>query len=404
MAKVTVKWDEDKKVWCSRLYLGTDSITKKPIRPYRQFPDAKDEAEALTMAEQWAAGFNAARDLSIRQRLDSALELYIRTNELDGTFTPSTAKTYRSLVRCYVNPTLGSRDPRSIEAYEIQNLYRELALSGSRVKGRGIAKSKVKQVHWFLSGAWKWMIAPAKIATENPVASLGAPHVPTIEAKALSEGEWSMLKMEVLEVLAQGGIEGFPYEYALATLIAMETGARCGEVCALREVDVWWRSNMLHIGGTVIEVDGPPKVQEFTKGKRSRNLRMSKLLGIAIQAGIERSRKVLGIRRTATTMPVCCDDQGLLLRPSKVSEAFTEFARSLRLMRGTKFHTIRHTHASILLAEGMDFRTLAEHLGHYDASITMKIYAHMMPGRDGEVAEALDRMNDCEVRELPWPS
>src|SRR5690606_4494943 len=60
------------------------------------------------------------------------------------------------------------------------------------------------------------------------------------------------------------------------------------------------------------------------------------------------------------------------------------------LLEGVTLHSFRHTHASALLAMGLDAETIAERLGHEDATITMSIYAHMMPGRDEEAAKAMD--------------
>lgn len=64
------------------------------------------------------------------------------------------------------------------------------------------------------------------------------------------------------------------------------------------------------------------------------------------------------------------------------------------LLEGVTLHTFRHTHVSALLMMGLDIETIAERLGHEDATITLAIYAHMMPGRDREAAKAMDRFTD----------
>lgn len=66
----------------------------------------------------------------------------------------------------------------------------------------------------------------------------------------------------------------------------------------------------------------------------------------------------------------------------------------MHLPKEASFHSLRHTHASILLANGMDLKTIAERLGHANESLTLKIYSHLMPGRDQAAAQtiaAIDR-------------
>jgi integrase len=45
-----------------------------------------------------------------------------------------------------------------------------------------------------------------------------------------------------------------------------------------------------------------------------------------------------------------------------------------------RLHDLRHTHASLLLADGEPVKTVSERLGHASATITMTVYAHAMPG------------------------
>ncbi|MGG0412581.1 tyrosine-type recombinase/integrase [Peribacillus simplex] len=52
-----------------------------------------------------------------------------------------------------------------------------------------------------------------------------------------------------------------------------------------------------------------------------------------------------------------------------------------------RFHDIRHTHASVLISEGVDIVKVQTRLGHSKPSITLEHYAHMMPNQDDEVAD-----------------
>jgi integrase len=59
--------------------------------------------------------------------------------------------------------------------------------------------------------------------------------------------------------------------------------------------------------------------------------------------------------------------------------------------RENGMHVLRATFASACLSEGVDIRTLSEWLGHTDASITLKYYAHLMPSAAGRGRKAIDK-------------
>ncbi len=63
-----------------------------------------------------------------------------------------------------------------------------------------------------------------------------------------------------------------------------------------------------------------------------------------------------------------------------------------RLIKSTKvsnirFHDIRHTHASILISEGVDIVKISKRLGHANPKITFEFYAHLLPNADNDIAD-----------------
>ena len=60
----------------------------------------------------------------------------------------------------------------------------------------------------------------------------------------------------------------------------------------------------------------------------------------------------------------------------------------LGLQRGTSFHPLRHTHATWLLLQGVDPKTVMERLGHAKVATTLELYGHVLPGRDAAAAQA----------------
>ena len=77
--------------------------------------------------------------------------------------------------------------------------------------------------------------------------------------------------------------------------------------------------------------------------------------------------------------------------PSAASHAFLSIARKADLDEGIHLHSLRHTPASLLLAQGENLVVISQRLGHAKPSITSDIYAHLMPGIQEQAAMRFDQ-------------
>ncbi len=83
--------------------------------------------------------------------------------------------------------------------------------------------------------------------------------------------------------------------------------------------------------------------------------------------------------------PVCCTDVGGLYDPTNFERWWNAF-RKAHGFPTLKFHELRHTQATQLLANGVDVKTVQARLGHANASVTLNWYAHAVPENDVEAA------------------
>jgi len=83
-----------------------------------------------------------------------------------------------------------------------------------------------------------------------------------------------------------------------------------------------------------------------------------------------------------------------------VSRAAVRLAEKAGL-KGVGIHTLRHTHASVLLANGVPIANVSKRLGHRDPYTTAKIYQHMLPDTDQDVAAKWDNLTCGEAQQKP---
>ncbi len=181
---------------------------------------------------------------------------------------------------------------------------------------------------------------------------------------------------------------------ACATNLALDTGMRCGELCALRWRDVSLDEGVIRVRRTLAEARatdtycGETLEEELPKSNRSNRdvtipegtvefLRHHKQMQLyrLMYNGIEQGEDTL----------VFCSDLGELYRPSKFTSDFSRFAQHKSF--DLTLHGTRHTHAPLLLKKGVPIQYVSSRLDHESIEITYKIYAHFLPGDDGGPSE-----------------
>lgn len=78
-------------------------------------------------------------------------------------------------------------------------------------------------------------------------------------------------------------------------------------------------------------------------------------------------------------------EDGSLLNPERVTKAFDRHRKAAGLPPAT-FHSLRHSHATALLQAGVPIKTVSQRLGHSSATVTLRVYSHVLPGDDANAA------------------
>lgn len=381
-----VKWDARREVWFARPYLGR-TADGKAIQPYREFPTAKDEGEAQELADAWAANLTAdgrVRSALLADLLDDYAAMRLRKGA-----SPNSIRSYRlftGYVRRYL-PTANARDMRSLDFIR----FEDKLLLPKDEKGQGLSQNSVRNVHDFIRGAYKFFVK-AGICEFNPMYDVDKPVLETHEATALNITDFKTLEAQLKPLLKPTVLDKRAYRNALnafAAWLALRTGMRCGEVCAVRPGEVFRAAKYIHVGGTVIEErKKKPCRRDVTKGRKCRNIGITETDIAAIDAFMELRKAFCG--DLPSDAPLITMD-GSYCRPTSVSRAFTAIAKACKMPEGFTFHDLRHTHATWLLTNGVDLKTVSERLGHADEATTLRTYAHVLPGRDAWAAMVFEQ-------------
>ena len=101
-----------------------------------------------------------------------------------------------------------------------------------------------------------------------------------------------------------------------------------------------------------------------------------------------------GVTWTSTGSSRTSKPNGTPLKPDSISGTVSRMCRDLGLPKGASLHTVRHSHASLLLEKGVDLATVRERLGHSSIATTAKIYSHALRGKDFAAAQIWDDIKE----------
>ena len=175
--------------------------------------------------------------------------------------------------------------------------------------------------------------------------------------------------------------------------VALALGLRQGEALGLSWEDVDFTSRRLHVRHGLQRVGGALRLVE-PKTRQSR--RTIALPSIVIEAllhhrAVQSKERLFAGKRWHETGLVFTSTIGTPIEAGNLRRRFWKLLDKAELPR-MRFHDLRHSCASLLLAQGVPARVVMETLGHSNISITMDTYTHVLPELQRQAAEAMDRV------------
>jgi integrase len=167
-------------------------------------------------------------------------------------------------------------------------------------------------------------------------------------------------------------------------LTALRTGMRQGKIVGLQWGDIDWNGKFIEIRRAYWN-----RIVTTPKNGKSRRVDMSDQLAQALsehRLALNRSALKKGRPMSDWIFP---SSVGAPLEPNRVREAFFLALKHAGLRR-IRFHDLRHSFASWLIANGESLAYVKEQLGHHSIQITVDTYGHPIPGANRKAVNALD--------------
>ena len=356
--------------WCASVRLGRRG--GKPVRKV-VYGSTRQEAQAklAKLLARYHVGENIVPE---RMKLGQFLDWWLDTCVAPST-RPRTLESYSYIVRVHLKPALGEIELAKLGPEHVQRFITD------KLKAR--AKPRlVAYMHRVLNMALGRAVKFEYVARN--VAKLVEP--PRVERKRVEplNPEEARRLTEACENHPQGAL----------VALALGCGLRKGEILGLKWSDLDLEKGVAQVRRQVVRIKGSGLVEQAPKSERSR--RVVALPTFVVRALRAHRKRQLEVRLLAGSRwqekgYVFTTGIGTPLDEARVSRVFRQLLRAAGLPR-KRFHDLRHTAASLLLASGIHPRVVMEILGHSQFSFTMDTYSHVMPPAVREAAEKLDRL------------
>ncbi len=363
-----------------RAYAGRDRVTGSVRNLYRRLPVSAHACEVEAAKAELQALADRFKGSGEPFTLEGMLEFYFGMLEADH--SPTYVDGLRSNARCHLYPTLGSRRIDTVRPYEIAQVYRTMCAPESQ-GGKGLSPNTARKLNSWLHHAFRELRGMGLIQTD-PLEGVSAPKPAANEARALDAADLAKLS-GYLRQRCMG--EEPPDALDAALWVDLNTGLRRGELAGLRCGDVSAIRPELRVARSVGRSVGkgifakPPK---SAAGKRT--LALGESTYTVLLRAVKRARSASLLRDPA----VFGNPDGTHRDPRDFSCHFRAVCDQLGIGSYAHLHTLRHTHATYLLARGTPMRTVQQRLGHSSVSITVGTYGHALPGSDQAAADDFD--------------
>ncbi|MGX7825730.1 tyrosine-type recombinase/integrase [Actinokineospora sp. 24-640] len=374
-----------------RVYAGVDPVTGKRYYMTEVIPPGP---KAQKLAEKKLTEFLSKVDQKRNPRTRATVkQLLVRYLEL-ADLAETTRENYESLIRIHIDPLIGSKSIASVDGEMLDSFYKQLRTCREHCRGKkyishrtkkphecddrcgahkcaGLSVASIRKVQSVLSGAgadavrWNWIgVNPFKQADVQKAAK-PAPKPPTTEQAAT--------------IVSESWVD---IDWGMLIWLAMVTGARRGELCALTWECVEFDAETLHISKSIAQRGGRTW-EKVTKTHQDRRLALDPVTLELLRAYRTHRAKKAGVDKLPVDSRIFSHkaDSSEWLKPDSVSQRYRRMCS--RIGWEMHIHQLRHYSATELISAGVDVTTVGGRLGHSGGgTTTLRFYSGWRPEAD----------------------
>ena len=308
-----------------------------------------------------------------QQTVKQYLSQWIEYSAPEG-LKPNTLRTYTGHVHRHIIPTIGDRQLSKLNFQDVQELQRKLA-------AKGLQPATVVYCRKVLRKALQQAVRGG-LLVRNPVDLVDAPRIPREEIHPFT-AEQAQSFIKAVKDTRLGAL------YTIAAIL----GLRKGEILALRWTDIDLDSATLQVRATLTVLQGSFQLTTPKTPKSIRRIHLPAVVVSALQAHREEQERERQLRelRWQDTNLVFTTSVGTPISPRNLSRSFDALLPRLGLP-SIRFHDLRHTAASVMIANGVPIKLVSEILGHSSIAITLQVYGHIYDEQRRDAANKLDEL------------
>jgi integrase len=375
--------------WFYTFELGRDAAGKRLQRTRRGF-ETKKRCEAERAAEL----VDRRRGTHIEPSttpLAQYLERWLA--ETAGNHSGATSYQYAVIVRTRIVPALGTVPLSQIDALTLSRFYRTLA--------QVYAPTTVTATHTCLRAALRqavrWRLIP-RAPTDDVTLPVGKAKVKVVwsaeEARRFLAAKKMTGRPQAARRPAVDATGGVTDDYTTVLFrFLLDSLCRLGEALALTWADVDLETGIVRVNATrTVGADGKPRTRAGTKAGEGRRI---ELMGVTVS--LMRRHRVTQLEQRVRLGPLWHDldlvferGDGRHWHPDSIRTHLRRACQAAGVPVLTP-HSLRHTGATLAVAQGVPLHAVMRRLGHSNIGLTSSLYAHASPEADHQVAEALRR-------------
>ena len=281
-----------------------------------------------------------------------------------NTLRPSTQEMYELYIRLHINPSLGKIKLKDLGPHHLQRFYSEKVDQGLSKRTVQILHATIRRV---LNQAVSWGIIQRNVCHQ-------------VKAPRPGKMQYTILTKEQLNAFLD---QARGHRYFPIYILLVYGGFREGEVLGIHVEDCDMVNRVINVRHQVITLKGGLVIAEPKTESSKRAVTLPKVATDVLKKHLEQLDRKQGLIFTTRS--------GRPIAPRNMIRHFKSALVAAGLP-DIRVHDLRHSHASLLLASGVNPKVVQERLGHASITLTLQTYSHTIPSLGQQAADKLDEI------------